>query len=342
VSAQIQLGNMELSILTHACPYNGRLFSIAEIIENLVRRMLGMPSIEASLYKGHPAVVRSLLRGLQQAGINAQFNPKSALDITGVCHVLSGLDALEQAIKLKASGRIVKLVVGPNVVVAPSDCRKYISSPYIDLYLVNSKWTYDMYIKDEPLLADKCSIWPSGVDETYWNYSGCNAEKEQIVLIYIKSKISGDILNAVTDLLEFKGWGVEIVTYGEYTLEEYREKLFKAKFAIFFSDFESQGIALVESWSCGVPTLVWNPGSFRYIARDGTEIVCATSSAPYLNDDTGFFFASFKDFEELIIERIDTILGLTPRNWVLANMSDRVSVEKYLELIGPKLEKNIQ
>src|SRR5690349_22581703 len=89
-------------------------------------------------YSGPEAVRDSLLRGLQTHGIYAKLNPFKRTSDTVV--VLSGVQALREALRQKRAGKIHRLLAGPNLVITPTDAEKILLDPLIDYVVVPSAW----------------------------------------------------------------------------------------------------------------------------------------------------------------------------------------------------------
>ncbi len=98
-------------------------------------------------YGGPTAVTRSLIDGLNLLGNSYNYNPSSK-HIQADCVVLSNIDALSNAISLKRSGKIKRLLAGPNIVTLPSEAGRLIAEQEVDVCLVPSKWVKDLYLKD--------------------------------------------------------------------------------------------------------------------------------------------------------------------------------------------------
>ena len=86
-------------------------------------------------------------------------------------------------------------------------------------------------------------------------------------------------------------------------------------FSIFFSMSESQGLALVESWAAGCPTLVYYNDMVEY--KNYPIRKCET--APYLTKYTGKYFYGYKDFEENVIILFRAIINI-----ILLNGSPKI------------------
>lgn len=311
------MGNT-ITILTDL--FDSRKNSLVELKEKLK----GILKYNSQI-RGPNAVVQSFLNGCRKNGVTVNCNPKGINDVAEVVVVLSGIPSLRQAIAWKKEGRIKRLLAGPNLVVLPSDNLELIIDPAIDYYLVNSQWTYDMYIKDAPALLNRCLIWPAGVDVAFWKPD--HDLKEGTVLIYEKAA-EPELMQHCNGILQGLGYKVLQLKYGQYTSEQYLRKLRESEFAVFFSRSESQGIGLLEAWAVNVPTLVWNPGSIKIRDHTGVEKIWVASSAPYLSDQTGLFFKSGVDFTSVVGQYSERKGKFSPRHWVLENMTDELSAKK--------------
>ena len=134
--------------------------------------------------------------------------------------------------------------------------------------------------------------------------------------------------NRALDVLRKEGFAVEKLIYGRFTHHEYRRALLQTDLAVFVTPTETQSLAQAEAWATDIPTLVWRGGRMRVGDRTFT-----TSSAPYLSEATGRWFA---DSEELaaLLERWPGIrAAVAPRQWVLENMTDAVCARRYMDLV---------
>lgn len=118
--------------------------------------------------------------------------------------------------------------------------------------------------------------------------------------------------------------------YGDHTREEYKKELDRSSIAVFLSSFETQGIALAEAWAMDVPTLVWNPRSEA--SWRGRSFV-AKSSAPYLTAATGMDWITIDQLAQTLRDALAKRASFSPREWVLANMTDAICSAHLLEII---------
>lgn len=308
------------TLLTFASTTNSNNFSGISIF--------AQDSPKNSLYqrRGPSSVSCSLFNGLQKLGATFNFNP-SKDNVRETVIVLSNPDLLRQAINLKRQGKIKYLLAGPNLVVRPIECDRLVTAPEIDIYFVPSLWVKVFYLEDEPCLKNRIDIWPTGVDETFWQPSK-TVSKNNNVLLYQKTN-DHQLINNVIKILKRNGFNPLPIVYGNYTIEEYKKLLDKSLFAVFIGNSESQGIALAEAWSMNIPTLVYN---LRKYTASG-KVCTINSFCPYLTEQTGI---DWRDLEELEgwIKAIPICLeDFSPRNWVLKNMTDCVSAQHILNLI---------
>ena len=101
--------------------------------------------------------------------------------------------------------------------------------------------------------------------------------------------------NQVKKALIQSGYDVDMIHYGRYQKDEFREKLRRCEFAVVLSQRETQGIALAEMWAMNVPTLCWE--SF---VTEFNGILIPSSSCPYLTRRTGWRWRNIPELEQVI------------------------------------------
>ncbi len=272
-------------------------------------------------YSGPDAVLDSLVRGLSELNIQFEVNPvKPKYD---TIHVLSGIEILKEMVHKKSAGKIKKLIVGPSTVQTPYDYKNLIQDKNIDILLFPSKWTKDWFINLEPSLNDKIKIWPAGVqipEET--------SSREKVLVF--KKNVPEEIYQKVLKKLDDKKIQYDIITYGTYARKDYLQKLLSASVLIYLQKTESQGLALQEAWAYNIPTLVWQNKDWQYDTYAWSNEKIA---APYQTNDSGRFFTA-----ETLDVQLDSILNnasaYNPRKYCIENLSDKVSVQNYLEIIN--------
>lgn len=277
----------------------------------------------------HAGVTNSLLRGLQDLDVDFNYNPRKIEDLGSTVIVLTNIDALLEAIKLKKSGKIKKLLAGPNLVVLPKEHNSILLDPAIDMCIVPSKWVKTAYLEEAPNLTNRIGIWPAGIDIQYWEPMHRLFQKNsKEVLVYWKTE-SEDFCKKIEHILQNYGWNPCRIKYGEYHPAIYKQLLDNSLFAVFISRTESQSLALLEAWAMDVPTLVWDPQPLNTHGR----IYSAISACPYLTKYTGSRWETLQELELLVQNMSNQLQNFKPLNWVKKYMSNRVATKRLLSLI---------
>ena len=301
-------------------------------LRGLGRRILkpGTPGLAASPYPGHYALVRSVVEGLRAIGADFNFNPAAASQLARVVYAPAN-EALLQAAAMKRAGAIDYLAAGPVNALFADDCDNILQMPEIDMVIVPSAWTIDLY-QGVPDLVRKSRVCPCGVDAEVWKPRG--TPKARSAVVYWKSgnerfceEVEAIVRRCGLEPLRVRS------RHGEhdiFTPEALRQLLDRSVIAVFLSTFETQGIALAEAWSMNVPTVVWDPqGDAEWRDRHFTS----GSSAPYLTPATGIAARDTAGLEPAIRHALASLAGFQPREWVLANMTDAICSRKLYELI---------
>jgi hypothetical protein len=318
----------QISIMTSPL-LRGR-YAFKEPLKHLARlvrdSLFKKPAFMKSKYGGHPSVTRSVVEGLQKIGVKVTYNPRTLNSLAEVVYVPNGFDTLRQAIQMKRSGFIKRLLAGPNLVEFPSDRRELVTAPEIDVYIVPDRFTRDLYVEDCPELGSRCQPWPAGVDTEYWQPLLDRADRHTI-LIFDKRVSEPVDPQLIATRLEKLGYQVEIIQYGCYTHEQYLRALQQAPLMVGFSKSESQGIAWAEAWSADVPTLIIRNDRVTYRHK-----TFQSSTAPYLTPQTGMFFKDLLDFEKVFDYWKMNRDTFNPRQWVMDHLSDEKCAEKLCNL----------
>jgi len=282
--------------------------------------------IQILKFSGHVDVTKSLINGLKENNIVFNINPKLTKNYHRKLIVLSGYDELLMAINLKKRKIIDYLIAGPNICILPSDIGDIFNSKEINTIITPSKWVSDSYAKDLPTICDKLKEWPAGVDINYWK--PLQKKTLEYVLIYIKKPFTLKKIKNYINFLNNKKIKFKIIYYGYYNNKNYLKVLQNSKYCIFFSISESQSIAMLESWSVGVPSLIHNNNLLNYKLK---KIVCDTS--PYLSKNTGFKFKNLNDFMEKILFYEKNYHKYNTREWVKQNLTDKLSSKILIDII---------
>jgi hypothetical protein len=324
-----------LTVLTDPVPCGPE--RIPEPTRRALRRIRSMvvPAPGARpAYRGHFGVTRSLIEGAHRLDVAVNYNPWRLADVAPTVVVLSGLTALRQAIGWRRSGRIHRLLAGPNLVDFPSDQRELLCAPEVDLCLTPAALTCEMYVEDCPELTGRCAAWAAGVDAGYWSPALVERDPRHVVVFHKPTRNLHVSPRPFLEMLVARGYTTTNVQYGSYTAAGYRSALRRASLLVGFSASESQGIAMAEAWSTDVPTLLWYQDSFSYLHPRAGERIVRSSTAPYLSQATGRFFTNVDEFANGLDALSTPSPCVQPRRWVLAHMSDEASAKRLLDLAG--------
>ena len=325
--------DLEISIVTDPIPIG--FFRVTEGLKSWVRPVRDIwrnvwnppPSYLVSNFRGHPAVTRSIVHGLEKLGVRFSYNPAGLNGLAQTVVVLSGVSALRQMLRLKQQGYIRWLIVGPNIMSDPGAHRGILASPEIDRYITHDRVCLLMG-RFLPALASRCAAWAAGVDLEFWRPEPERARDR--VLIYSKLNngpaVSPDLFRAE---LERRGYKVSVLEYGSYAADEYKKTLQGCKFMVAFTRDETQGIAFAEAWGCDVPTFVWKNSEPTFLG-----VAYGGSTAPYLTEATGAFFSNIDEFGELLSRWEENGFNFEPRQWCRENMSDEVCARNLLTIAG--------
>lgn len=277
-------------------------------------------------YSGHPQVVKSFIDGFNKLNIKYNINPVEKRNFYPNVLVLSGIEQLEYAIALKKNNFIKKVFAGPNIVLFPSNYKDIFIKPEIDYVITPSRWVSQYYIEDLKILKNKIKEIPSGIDTKYWQP---NRGSSKFVLIYVKEhniNFNFDTKKYI-NYLKKSNIKFKILKYGTYNNKKFKNLLQKSKISVFFSISESQGMALLKSWSMGVPTLVYYNNE---VIIQNKKIACET--APYLTSSTGLYFKNFNEFIDKFNYINDNYQNYNPNLWVRDNMTDEKCAKTVVKL----------
>jgi hypothetical protein len=307
-------------------------------VRRRARRLVkpGVPLPTVSPFPGHFALVRSVVEGLRAIGADFNFNPGRLAEVARVVYAPAN-EALRQAAALKRDGRIDYLVAGPVNALFAEECDGILQLPEIDRLIVAHEWVLDFF-SDQPALRAKSVVCPCGIDPAFWQPSADRSENRKVV-VYWKS---GDQNFCEQVEAIVRRCGLEPARLrtqpGEHAMfrtDEYRRLLDQSTVAIFLSAFETQGLALAESWSMDVPTVVWNP---QRSTDWGGRRFEAGSSAPYLTPATGRSWRTIDQLEPVLRAVLADRESFQPRAWVLANMTDAICSAALLAVIRSGVE----
>jgi glycosyltransferase involved in cell wall biosynthesis len=223
------------------------------------------------------------------------------------------------------------VLIGPNTAVLPKDLPILRKSLHSDsVYLSPSQWVIDMW-KQSGFKECKMHSWPVGIDLDNFVLKKRTTNDLDKILIYFKQR-DKNILNHTKQIVKDKNIEYQIIHYGFYKEEEYKKALNESKLCIWIGCSESQGIALQEALSTGMPMIVLDAkslfdavsenkkGYFDYKMPKSLDNI-KVSSAPYFDDRCGVKINDIDKLSASIDYMLSNIDIFNPRDYIKENLS---------------------
>ena len=268
---------------------------------------------------GPEMVVKNLIKSLDlkkiDYAINENVYPNNFL-------VQYNENARRKKINLSGSS----CLIGPQIWPFDNICKDLIEELQSYKRIISpSQWNKDWYMKKFYLPDEKVGVWPVGIDIPN------NVRNIQYdCLLYYKRR-SAEELEIVEKFLKKKKLTYKILQYGSYTEDQFLEMANQANFCFLLNGTESQGIAVQQIMSLGVPLFVWDVESWDDM---GELWSCPASSVPYWDERCGEKF-----YKKTMLSRTFTKFNkklkegeYDPKSYVKENLSLERSAEILLDL----------
>jgi glycosyltransferase involved in cell wall biosynthesis len=143
-------------------------------------------------------------------------------------------------------------------------------------------------------------------------------------------------LEPLCEQLNQAGLSYQVIRYGQYRPEDYRDLLSRSRLMVFLCEHETQGLAYQEALACDVPVLAWQgPGLWEdpeyYPHRVSFGPV---SSTPYWSRDCGEQFTGLADFRnqlEMLMDNLTHPEHYSPRGFILKELNLTICAQLYLK-----------
>lgn len=295
---------------------------------NIISRQFSKPRIT-----GPKKVLVNACKGLDKIGVKYIFNKPISN------HEYNWIHDDQRAI-IEASLLRKPVLVGPNTAVLPKDLP--ILRPKLhkeSIYLHPSDWCIDVW---RYFGEFECEIksWPVGIDDYEIKERDRGKIEKNRVLVYFKER-NGELLNKTVEMLQRLEFEYTLIHYGYYKQDDYLEALQKCSFGIWIGRQESQGIALQEALTAGLPLIVLDAtsifdtvnegkkGYFDYEFPQELKIIKSTS-APYFDERCGIKIEKIEELEGAIQKIVSQIDSFNPRGYILENLSLEASAKKLI------------
>ena len=195
---------------------------------------------------------------------------------------------------------------------------------YYKKLIAPSQWVKNKFINKFDLPENKVAVWPVGIEE-FDNIR----EPSYDCLIYFKRRNESE-LSAVKKFLVDRGLSYRMVEYGGYDEVGFRNLVNQAKFCFLINGTESQGIAVQEIMSMGVPILAWD---IKEWLDQGEAYRVPATSVPYWDERCGEKFYNVDKLEETFDNFYARINDYDPKAYVKENLSFESSVKTLLDIL---------
>jgi len=195
---------------------------------------------------------------------------------------------------------------------------------YYKKIIAPSDWVKNKFITKFNLPEDKLAVWPVGIEE-FNNIREPNYD----CLIYFKRRDQSE-LDAVKKFLVSNGLSYRMVEYGTYGEDGFKQLVNSAKFCFLINGTESQGIAVQEIMSMGVPIIAWD---IKEWLDQGEAYRVPATSIPYWDERCGEVFFNIDDLEVTFSKFYATLDQYDPKAFIKDNLSFECSVKTLLDIL---------
>jgi len=195
---------------------------------------------------------------------------------------------------------------------------------YYKKIIAPSEWVKNKFITKFNLPEDKLAVWPVGIEE-FNNIREPNYD----CLIYFKRRDQSE-LDAVKKFLVSNGLSYRMVEYGSYGEDGFKQLVNSAKFCFLINGTESQGIAVQEIMSMGVPIIAWD---IKEWLDQGEAYRVPATSIPYWDERCGEVFFNIDDLEVTFSKFYATLDQYDPKAFIKDNLSFECSVKTLLDIL---------
>ncbi len=233
----------------------------------------------------------------------------------------------------------IKIIYGPQlwVIPVPPMAGKF-DEKLKDRCVFNllSPWVEEYCREISPQFIMPIAHFPMGVNTDRFKPS--ENEKEYDCILYIKRR-NNELVHFTINLLNKLGLKYKIFRYGSYTESDYIDSLQKCKFMLTLDAHESQGFALEEAMSSGIPLLVVDATSMYDETNDGVNSIyeqyrpkkLLATSVPYWSDECGIKITEKGDLSVAIDTMMLSYESFTPRDYIVRTLSDEVCMRRILD-----------
>jgi len=279
-------------------------------------------------------VFLNLCAGLDRIGVRYRVNDYRQLRrsfgetacVVGKPHVLAKVP------------REIPIIFGAAVYSHPIDAPDLFKHHNIRGILVPCEWMRKMC---EPAWGDKVQVWPVGIDTEHWKPQE-EPGKDIDVLVYDKIRWQREtyvpqLLEVVLKHLGSAKLKTRTIRYGFYREKEFRDLISRSRSMVFLCEHETQGIALLQTLSCGLPVFAWDRRGYWQDPAYFPDRVqfSSVSTVPYWDARCGATFSDAAEFVRGFASFWRAVCdgSFAPRSYVVDNLTLEKGARHYLDLV---------
>ena len=217
-------------------------------------------------------------------------------------------------------------VIGPQIWMFDEHVKELKDNPsYYKSLITPSQWVKDLYVSKFGFPEDKIKNWPVGIEQ----FNNVR-EPTYDCLIYFKRRDESE-LSTIKKFLVGRGLSYRMVEYGGYDEIGFLNLVNRAKFCFLINGTESQGIAVQEIMSMGVPIIAWDIKEWN---DQGEAYRVPATSIPYWDERCGEVFFDVDELEETFTKFYARINEYDPKGFIKDNLSFKKTVEQLMEIFN--------
>ena len=235
----------------------------------------------------------------------------------------------------------IKIICGPQFWVFPSGPIVGPCEPRFEkrcAYNSLSKWVEVLYREMAGDLRIPIAQIPFAVDVEKFKPS--HEEKTLDCILYAKLR-SNDLVQKLEKKLQLRNLNYKVYSYSRYSEDSFLKDLQRCKFMVVCDRHESQGFALQEAMSCGVPLVVLEATTMYDEVVDGKAIYeycrpkkLLSTCVPYFSESCGIRVETMDEMDAALDKMIVDYPTFNPRDYILKTLSPTVCMDRILEYFG--------
>ncbi len=299
--------------------------------------------LQHRIFKRSPgpfAVEKNLTDGLRVINTNFNLNPPPT-HLNNNLVILRDKKAADWVFSLHR--KFEKVIVGPNFSAEQMAGLHKKYQKLINFFIAPSPQVQFVY-KYYGVPETKIKVWPVGINtEDFGDTS--QLPKTHDALVYFKRRTKAELAQ-VLELLKQENQSYQVLEYGRYDKNDFRQATQACRYAVILDGTESQGIALEEIMASNLPLFVFDQVYLGQPVHKYLNDNLKVTSIPYWSDICGVVvptdtygqtqhpYSSIPETREKFKEFLTKLASFNPRSYILENLSLVGQAKKFLEILG--------